>query len=440
MKFTEFFKRKRKEKKVYSQVRRYEAALFNRLTADWLISTFKPQDEIRSDLKTLRERSRDLEHNSDLARKYLSLCEANVIGKGIRVLLPDSLSTVREKFYEWANSADVSGVSSFSEFQRKVLRSVVRDGECFVQYVRGVGPDGLGLYLVESDVIDHTYCDVQRNIYNGVKVDQYGKHLSYFNTSTLEKRTEYNAVDLLQVARFTRAQQYRGVPWLAGSMITIKQLSSYLEAEVIAARVAACKMFFYRTVPGSEYNGTGTDSAGNTVTEVSPGAFERLEPGWDVTAIDPTHPTQQFGEFVKSVQRQIAGGLGVSYASLSSDLSDANYSSARIGLLEERVQWEVLQDWFISAFYEPIFNEWLRLASVTGKISVQEKQTAEKEVKFIGRRWGWVDPEKDLNSLEKEINLGLRATSQISAERGEDYASIQKAIADDKSIRAGLGL
>ena len=52
-----------------AQVRRFQAARIDRLTADWLATTQSINEELRGDLDRLRARARELVNNNDYARK-----------------------------------------------------------------------------------------------------------------------------------------------------------------------------------------------------------------------------------------------------------------------------------------------------------------------------------------------------------------------------------
>ena len=80
------FKRK-KTLKPGRSLRQYFGANQGRLFADWLSSATRDADsEIRPALRTLRERSRDLQRNNDYAARFIQLIQPNTIGSdGIRL-------------------------------------------------------------------------------------------------------------------------------------------------------------------------------------------------------------------------------------------------------------------------------------------------------------------------------------------------------------------
>ena len=90
--------------------------------------------------------------------------------------------------------------------------------------------------------------------------------------------------------------------------------------------------------------------------------------GMDIKLFDPTHPTSAFSDFHKAVLRGIASGLGVSYASLASDLENVNYSSIRQGALDERDFYRTLQQFAIEHFVEPVFRRWLQASMTSGDL------------------------------------------------------------------------
>jgi len=67
---------------------------------------------------------------------------------------------------------------------------------------------------------------------------------------------------------------------MSTAMTRLHNLGQYEEAEVVASRVSACKMGFFKpdvTVEG--YTGDDIDDVGNTISEASPASFELLSAG-----------------------------------------------------------------------------------------------------------------------------------------------------------------
>ena len=106
---------------------------------------------------------------------------------------------------------------------------------------------------------------------------------------------------------------------MVSAMTRQQMLGAYEEAEITAARVAACKMGFLVKDKADGYVGE-MDEAGNTLMEVEAGAIEELPMGTRFESWNPDHPVGNYSAFVKSCLRGIAAGLGVSYNMLANDL------------------------------------------------------------------------------------------------------------------------
>jgi lambda family phage portal protein len=307
-------------------------------------------------------------------------------------------------------------------------------------------PDGLGVRILESDYLPIREKGEHKKLLMGVQVDDAGRPVKYSLTTEHpgekyegQRIVERAAGDVVHVFRQERPGQLRAVSWLTPAMMPIKMLHGYQEAELVAARVASCQMGFYTVAPGNDWGGDGEDAAGNPVTDAAPGTFERLPSGWDFKSFTPTHPTAQYSDFVKAVLREIASGLGVSYSALANDGSDANYSSMREMSILERENWMVLQDWFARAFMRRLYREWIGMAEVKGKFAFNPAPYYEAD-QWTGRTWPWVDPQKDANARETDVQMGLTAPSVLAEEKGVNYAEMILRIAEDERLRAAAGL
>jgi hypothetical protein len=147
--------------------------------------------------------------------------------------------------------------------------------------------------------------------------------------------------------------------------------------------------------------------------------------------------------------REVAAGIGVSYASMSMDYSQSNYSSSRLALLDDRDLWRVFQQFFIRSFREPLHREWLELAILARAIPainladyVGQPKTYEA-VSFKPRGWSWIDPAKEVEAYLRARRAGFMSTAQIASLTGagdlEDLWT-QIAAENEDSIAKGLTL
>ncbi|MCX7180639.1 MAG: hypothetical protein NTX56_18375, partial [Proteobacteria bacterium] len=145
----------------------------------------------------------------------------------------------------------------------------------------------------------------------------------------------------------------------------------------------------------------------------------------------------------------LAAGLDVAAHNLTGDMTDVNYSSARIAELNEREVWMCLQDWFIGTLVEPVFQEWLSIALLRGDIRFESSGKAlpperlDKFVnaaKFQGRRWSWVDPAKEMEANQAGVQLGVTSRTRIAAEQGIDIEDVIDEQAQERKLMQAAGL
>ena len=461
----DIFKRKKNKR---GGRRNYDAAGSGRLLSDWQ-SVFGANDSsISYSLEVLRGRSRDLFRNNDYAKKYGEMVKTNVIGaKGIVMQSKakdqtgrfDKLDNqlVESAWKKWGNKKNCSITTSLSwiDLQRVAIETVARDGEVLIRIIKGAdNPFGFALQLIESDYLRQNYnvqqLDNGNKVVMGVELNDWGAPMAYHLGGSSEDASvgthisRIPADEMIHLFVSNRPGQIRGVPWLHSAMTRLHQIGKYEEAEVIAARIGACKMGFFK--PGDDgdiYVGVDTDeTTGATITEATPGGFETLPQGMDFEAFDPQHPSGNFAPFIKSSLRGVASGLNVSYNSLASDLEGVNFSSIRSGVLEERQNWRVIQKWMIDHFHQEVYTAWLPYAILNGQLGTIPQQRIEKfaNPNWQPRGWEWVDPLKDAKANLEELKMGTKSRADILADKGKDIEEVFDQLREENELAKSVGI
>lgn len=453
---------------------RRDAARIDRLTSSWTTQSREVNAATRSRLPVLRARSRELCANNSYGRKFLKMVSTNVIGPaGIR-LQNKAVDADGKTLDKWANKkiedawrdwgkrkyASVTGKLSFHQIQNQVVEAVARDGEAIIRKVKGFNNKyRFSLQLIEADHLDTEKNATLRNgheIRMGIEYDVWNRPVAYYirkkhpgaDPSYAYTHREFERIPAAEICHVfipERIGQERGLPWLSAAMFDANNLRGYVEAEIIAARIAASKMGFFTTpdgdIPKEKEDGEDAEPGGNFVDDAEPGTFEVLPDGYKMEMFDPTHPGGNFGPFVKHVLRGVASGALVSYNSLANDLEGVNYSSLRSGALEERDVWRTFHAWIIDSFHEDIYGDWLEMGLLAQAIplpfSKYEKFNAPT---WRARGWDWVDPTKDVKSTIEAVNAGLKTRRQALAERGIDLEEHYAELAEEKALAESLGL
>lgn len=461
----------RKARRAPSQLKRgYNAGKTSELLQDFLGSTASPFEELRN-LKRMRGRSRDLSHNNDYAKNAFRLIKNNVVGwEGFRIQMQavngkgeldvSDNDLIKKTFLMWGekDTASVDGKFSWVEAQHLFIETVARDGECLVRKLAFDNEFGFSLQFID---IDHLEVDFNKDLKNGNKIrmsiefNSWGRPVAYHILDQHpgdiniqgQKRIRVPAGEIIHEFIADRPNQPRGVPWLHSAINRLQMLGGYEDAELVASRVASAKMGFY-TKPLGEgpYQGDDEDSEGNPIQEVEPGSFEVLPQGWDVKPFDPQHPNSSFKEFVKTMLRGVASGIGISYNALSNDLESVNYSSMRSGKLDERDSWKCIQSWMAKSFCQQVFSggtvNFLAMAMLSGPLSVLPFHKWEKfnKATWRPRGWEWVDPDKEVKAHKAEIDAGFTSHTRVLAKRGIDFRELLEEIVEEKALMKKLGV
>jgi lambda family phage portal protein len=436
----------------------FNGAMGGRLTFDWVAAILSADQEIKGNMRVLRARARELSRNNPVAKSYLKILVANVLGeKGIgykaRVRnndqsLNSAFNTKIETAWEdWckAGNCTVDRMMSYRGVQTLVLKNMATDGEVFIRMVRGFDNKyRFALQLIDADQVDHLFsrfASKQENeIRMGIEVDAWGcpvayhvneKHPSDLGGSLI--RTRIPADQIRHVCDPDRISQTRGITWFHPCMVEMRMLNGYVEAELVAARTGAAKMGFLEYTDASSYEAPNPDAKYRI--EAQPGVIETLPPGMKFTAWNLDHPGNAFPSFMKAMLRFVASAMGVSYNALASDLEGVNYSSMRSGLLIERDQWKMCQSLMKEQMLQPIFESWISMALLSGALVLDTRDPARfLEGKWEPRGWMWVDPLKDVQSSILAIGAGLDSRDRIIAEQGADVEEIFESLSEEKKL------
>lgn len=450
--------------------RQFLAAAHSRLSMDWPSVTLSSDEVIQRNLRALRGRSRWLASNNGYYLRYIALNGQNIVGpRGVKLDAKVKLSETQ--FDKTANAEIENGWKRWgkkgvpmrrsqwtkTDMERVIAFTVVRDGEVFIRKWFGTGDFGFQLELIDPMRVStdlNKRLSGRSEIINGIEYED-GQVVAYW-ISERGMQSDYSGGRAERVpARFiehlyfpTEAEQKRGIPWMAAGMQRVHMLDRYENAEVTQARIAAEKGGFFTKNAAAEgdYDGTGSgnddDSGEVEYMDSEAGVFASLPSGWDFKEFDPTHPTTAFDPFSTKLLRGIASAGNINYNSLANDLSDVNYSSARIGILEVRDNWQEKQQWLIGWFHEVIFPDWLRMSMTTGQLRLEISRFREylDAVAWVPRSWAWVDPQKEAIGNRETVKLRAKSLSEVASERGVEFEEVVDSLAKEREYAEKAGI
>jgi lambda family phage portal protein len=465
--------------------RAYDAARWNRFTADFLASGTSADAEIRGSLKVLRNRSRALVRDNPYARQAKRTTQINVIGaRGIQmqpqVLRPDGQEKDERRnaallahWNRWcrADSCDVTGRLSFHGIELAIVGALPESGEIGIRLVRqpmGRSKVPLSLELIESDQIDDEYTGISDRPKHywrmGVELNEWGRPTRYAilrkhpgdvefanYIGSNEKHLFIDAADFIHVYLPERIGATRGVPWFSSVITTSWNLGKYEEAHWTRKRVQANSLGWIQTPEPETFGSSNPDGTpaledSKRLWNTEPGSYNFLLPGETAIAPDFGPDDGQYEAVVRTLARRFAAGYGCSYETLSRDFSESNYSASRLSILEDRDHWRVIQSVLIQQVHQRVFEEWLAAAALTELpmpmfSDVWTRPERYNAPHWQARAWSWVDPAKEMKAMEMSRALQLQThAEQIMEYTGNDFMSTMSTISKENEIKQQLGL
>lgn len=455
----------------------YRSASTSRLRSNWLNSGNSDATPPSWELAALRARSRDANRNDPIATGATETLKLNILGSGLRPqsrIRGDMLGVSRDQarilqkqvetiFSDWAKYADSAAIMSFDEIQLLALTKIIEDGEIIAIPTwssESWRPLSRSIELVESDrlVAPGSRTNMATN---GIEFNQAGMPIKYWIKQAENKGGLATSPDaytgiaardtdgrpkIIHVFPIKRVGQTRGVPFFAPVLAYFKDLADYLEAEVVAARVAACLAVFVTKADPMQtaFNlSTSNETTGDRIQGIEPGMVGYLGPGESINVVDPKRPGDAFPSFIETMLRIIGGALGIPYELLAKDFSKTNYSSARASLLEGRRMFMQWRTWFADKFCQPILELVLEEAYLRGRFTCPDFYKYKSElcrVQWLGGGWGWVDPVKEIKASTSAIEGNLSTLAEEAANQGRDWEEILEQRATEQSKLDELGL
>ena len=460
----------------------------------FLPSHYSAKSDIDYNLSTLRNRAADLVMNSPIGCAAVTTSTANVISSGLKLfprIKPKELGLTPEQAVEWgrktksefelwANSlnCDYYRRNSFAELQRIAYMSYLMDGDCFCLFKRRYPtrdvPYTLRLQLIEAARVSNPiqggrgllgtspYGVEMKNtvndnrIVNGIEVDKTGQLQAVWISNRIwneplvtDAKLEWQRVkifgeetgrrNVLHICFDSRTEQYRGVPFLAPVIESIKQVSRYADAELVSAVIKSFfSIFFVENwqSAGFELNQVLPEAEEETRAEMEKvmreyklgaGTLTKLPKGVDVKAIDRSNAQSTFDPFITAFIKQVGAALNIPFEILQKQFQ-ASYSASRAALLQAEDEFRQRRNAFINDFLNPVYENFLIEAVALGRIKAEGFfDNPLRRAQWLKCDWyvegsHLLDVTKELQGAQMRIALGLTTHAQEAAElAGTDY-------------------
>lgn len=451
------------------------------------------KSDIEENRKLLRERSRDLAMNSPMAAAAINSTRTNVVGEGLSPkpkVDADTLGIsqeeakalnqkIKKEFALWATSkqCDVCDLNNFYALQQIAFLDWLKNGEEFILICREDAtpnmPYELRLNLIEADRVsspnsfgtEYTGEEIKRGantIINGVEINDKGKVIAYHICSTnpgeMSGQKRWTRVEtrgkltgnpnILHIFNGERAGQYRGVPFLAPVIHSVKQLTRYTEAEVMAAVVNAMFAVFITTEDGNEpeqFTGEMEDSFGPSQGDLDlqdrfklgTGTINFLKTGEAVEAVEAKHPSGPYESFIQTMALQVGSALEIAPEVLLKRFQ-ASFSASKGAINETWKSFMMRRKWFVSGFCQEVYKLWFSEAVARGRIEAPGYfndpliRKAYTNATWTGPAQGHLNPVAEANAAVTRIQNGLSThEDECAAINGSDFEDNIRTLASE---------
>lgn len=394
----------------------------------------------------LRNQARSLSVNNSLTNGFFDMLTSEILGeKGITLSITSGKNAVDKKvewlFNSWCKECCPYGVYDFLDIEEMALISFFRDGEAFIHLIKN--GKNLKIELLDAAFIDNNYNDINSNIKCGIEREEnslkpkfyyFRKNSDSLNATNAEV-IKIPASDILHIKKSLIPTQRRGISKLASAVLDINQKDKFLKAERDRARLASELTAF---ISKKENSGAlpfeiSEDENHTEIRQADVGKIAYLNENEEIKFVE-AHAVDNITEYLKMTDREVARSLGVSYATLTGDLKEVNYSSIRQGVTSERRSFRRLQGFLKRKFNEPIFKEWLKTALINNQITSYEYNAVLDNFSFKPQGWEYIDPTKEVNANKISIESGFKTISEVLREKGIDIDDFLKDIENDKQI------
>lgn len=415
------------------------------------------------DARELRIRARALVQNVPYIAQAFRYLTANVIGTGIvpRWLGPNA-DVMNALWKKSAGEMDADGKLSINALIALAYRTAEQDGEVLIRIRWRRSTDALNV-PIQFQVLEIDWLDSSRTerrggnaVVNGIESDALGRVVAYWLfeqhpgdvTTVLATRAsrESRRVPAELIIHFynqERPGQGRGFSRLAPVIAAVRDLATYEDSEIqrknlesrLSVLASGDPTLVERLATSPGPSGSSAAQQAGELGPLAGGGVTHVGDGMNLTVVEPK-AAPGFVEYVKQRWQIIAVGIGVTYEGMTGDVSEANFSSSRVRMIDFRREAEMTQ-WLsvIPRLIEPMCRAFEQAVYLTGKV-----RATGGEIDYSPPKWSYVDPAKDVKADQEEVSSGLSSLSEKIRARGYDPDTVFEEIRQDviKLKRTGL--
>lgn len=431
-------------KQTLQEMRNYDAGSYGRGSANWYVINQSAEYTDRYSRDTVRARARDLERNSDMMNSIIGPFVRNVVGKGpvLQAETPKSkLNDQIEALWKtWTKkqNCDVTGTQSLNQILRMAVRRKKVDGG--ILFVKRYTKDGVlpfKLQMFEVDELDASQVQPKHQgnrVIGGIEYNRFNAPVGYWirqyttDGMSIAEPVYIKATDTIFYFSKRRPSQLREMSDMSQTVTRIRDANEFMVAVSVKQRIEAClSVFIKRAIPTAGLGRAGAGATGPRQTydgkTIAPGMIKEMNVGDEIQVVNPQGQATDAASYIKLQQRLIGAGQGISYEATSRDMSEATYSSARQGIIEDSMTYAE-EDELLADVLDEIYETFIISAVLSGALDIKDFWDRKEEYfahSFVKPPKDWIDPAKEATATKTALQTGQKTFKQVCAEGGADW-------------------
>jgi len=394
----------------------------------------------------MRARSRHGYRNNPLIRQAIRSVAANVIGYGIKPVIP--FPDLAELWNDWVEEADARGQLDFYGMQFVGVQTTAMGGETGFRFRDRKEKDGLAvpfqIQMMEGDHIPLTLTQIAENgneIIAGVERDAidrvvayhiYRRHPGDVSPRGADWQTvRVPAEDFILMFMPERPGDTRGVPWMSSSLNKFDGIDTWDDAALERQKTTTMYGGFFRkpvdaddgSVPGA----AATDEEDVILQPLEPSTFVELPQGYSVDFANPPGADPNSPALRRDQVAGAAVSVGLAFEHITLNFEKLGDRQFRALMLEvTRLLESVQHHMVVQQLCKPVWRRFVQTAILSGKWTPPEgaRERDYMRVEWMPPARGHIHPVQEISAYAEAIRAGITSRKRVAAELGVDVSAI----------------
>ena len=396
-------------------------------------SNSKSQQAYDKELKA----SHHLIRNNPVVRVGALRFRASCIGNGAKPVFDSKLypDEFIEEFKYWMDYCDFHEQSNFAGVQALATLTAVVEGRAFIVRRRTIDRVPLRLEVVSPLAQASNLEKSGKNSYikSGILYSKNGKVQKYAFYKLPPDHDDFDeesvnwisASDVIDLKDIHHPGQSTAQPWITAGADFAQQYKDNQTVEIKSRMKRQAQQVYALRDSDTSQNVSLPGSVNNSPPKKKlvhkAGGVTILDGVKDIKTASPPEMSGNYQEHNNQVLRMIAGLLGITYETLTGDLTQVNYSSIRAGMINHRLFIGQLR----TITLEPAFNKVIGWFCEAWQLTLYpdlddyfDNPYKYTMPTFIWPEWEEIDPLKAAKALALELNSDITSMEKVANSRG----------------------